>query len=54
MKTEEIRSGCVVMHAVESVCAVCVCIGGCLSVRCCICAVLGEEVLCFHDKSVQI
>jgi hypothetical protein len=35
-KTEEIKSGCVVMHAVESVC---VCTGGCLSVRCCICAV---------------
>jgi len=42
MKTEEIKSGCVVMHAVESVCAVYVC------------CVLGKQVLCFHDKSVQL
>jgi hypothetical protein len=35
MKIEEIESLCVGMHAVESVCAMCVCTSGCLSVRCC-------------------
>jgi hypothetical protein len=41
MKTEEIESVCVVMHAVESVCAVCVYRW-----------VFKCKVLCFHDKSV--